>query len=72
MPNPLTPSVAIAWLSISRRPPLESYRGVAVNVGGLGAEEKGSQNKLKCGCCLQAVWFDNWQKDDLENFAFTI
>ena len=33
-----TPSVA--WLSISRRPPDESYRGVAVSKGGLGTEEK--------------------------------
>ena len=33
-----TPSVA--WLSISRRLPVESYRGVAVSVGGLGTAEK--------------------------------
>ena len=32
-----TPSVA--WLLISRRPPVESYRGVAVSVGGLGTAE---------------------------------
>ena len=34
----LTPSAA--WLSISRRPPDESYRGVTVSVGGLGAAQK--------------------------------
>ena len=30
----LTPT--LAWLSISKRPPDESYRGVTVSVGGLG------------------------------------
>ena len=34
----LTPSVA--WLSISRRPPDELYRGVTVSVGGFGAAKK--------------------------------
>ena len=46
----LQPTPSIAWLSISRSPPDESYRGVAVSVGALGAAEKGN---LKCGCCLQ-------------------
>ena len=36
----LTPS--IAWLSISSRPPDESYRGVAVSVGGLGTAKEGN------------------------------
>ena len=33
--NPVTPSVA--WLSISSRPPDESYTGVTVSVGEFGA-----------------------------------
>ena len=36
--HPLTPS--LAWLSISRRIPDESYKGVAASEGGLGAAEE--------------------------------
>ena len=37
----LTP--AVAWLSISRSAPDALYRGITVNVGGLGAAEKPSE-----------------------------
>ena len=44
MHNPVTPSVA--WLSISSRPPDESYTGVTVSVGRFGAAKEGNYKIL--------------------------
>lgn len=39
----LQPTPSAAWVLISKRSPDELYRGVTVNVGGLGAAGEGRQ-----------------------------
>ena len=46
------PTPSVAWLSNSRSPPDALYRGVTVNVGGLGTAEKPSEWKSN----VDTVW----------------
>jgi len=64
--HPLTPS--LAWLSISRRPPDESYRGVTISVGGLGAACRRKQllSGVKMLCMLSKC---NVQLDDRQKMV---
>ena len=66
--NTLQPTLFVAWLSISRRTPDESYRGVTASEGGLGTCKGRETKQLHCMlgvkmlCCELTVPFDDWQK----------